>query len=82
MGGRIPNLDSRFHESFGLLERDSDSDSRFGFGFSKSFPESSAGKIPDYWDQVGVDSLDQFLGSRTDSGFVRLRPEKFGSRTK
>jgi hypothetical protein len=42
---------------------------------------SSAGKIPDFRDQVGFDSSPFFLGSRGDSGFVRLRPEPFGSRT-
>ena len=44
--------------------------------------ETSAGKIPEYWDQVGVDSFANFFGSRTDSGFVRLRIFEFGSRSK
>jgi hypothetical protein len=42
---------------------------------------TSAGKITDFRDQVGFDSLPYFLGSRSDSGFVRLRQEPFGSRT-
>jgi hypothetical protein len=43
---------------------------------------TSAGKILDFRDQVGFDSSAYFLGSRTESGFVRLRPDQFGSRTK
>jgi hypothetical protein len=42
---------------------------------------TSAGKITDFRDQVGFDSSPYFLGSRSDSGFVRLRQEPFGSRT-
>jgi hypothetical protein len=42
---------------------------------------TSAGKIFELWDRAESESLVYILGSLTESGFVRLRPEPFGSCT-